>query len=87
MEELIIYRLSHGTTTADAHDVNNPNAKVWNYFPGGPESFIVITPQDLSITGITAVLCYFYEYRIKVSELFQSMQEYHKKRQAMGLAT
>lgn len=85
MEGLAVYRLPHGTTTADAHDVNNPNARVWDYFPGGPESFIVISPQDLSISGIKAMLCY--EYRIKVSELFQAMQDYHKKRQAMGLAS
>lgn len=85
LEGLSIYRLPHGTTTDDAHDVNNNYAEVWDCFPGGPESFIVITPQDLGITGISAAL--YGEYKIKVSEIFQSMQEYQKERQAMGLAT
>eukprot|EP00977_Amphora_coffeiformis_P024656 scaffold16595_cov232-Amphora_coffeaeformis.AAC.3 len=84
-EGLQIYRLHHGTTVDDAHDVNNPDAEVWDYFPGGRDSFLVITPQDLGITGISAVFCR--QYRIKVSELFQSIQEYHEKRQALGLAT
>ena len=85
MVGLDIYRLSHGTTIADAHNVNNPNAEVWHYAPGGPDRFIVISPHDLGITGIAAVLCG--EYRIKASELFQSMQQYHTKRQSDGLAT
>ena len=85
MEGLDIYRLPHGTTIADAHDVNNPDAEVWQYVPGGPERTIVITPQDLGITGIWAV--FRGEYRIKASELFQSMQKYHTERQTYGLAT
>ena len=77
--------MPHGTTIADAHDVNNLDAEVWEYTPGGPERFIVIGPQDLGITGIAAVLCG--EYRMKASELFQDMQEYHIERQSDGLAT
>jgi hypothetical protein len=77
--------LPHGTTIADAHNVNNPDAKMWHYTPGDPEIFIVIAPQDLGITGIMAWLCG--EYRIKASKLFQDMQELHTKRQSKGLAT
>jgi hypothetical protein len=82
---LDIYRLPHGTTIADAHNVNNPDAEMWHYTPGGPEIFIVVAPQDLGITGIMAWLCG--EYRIKASKLFQNMQKYHTKRQSDGLAT
>lgn len=82
---LDIYRLPHGTTIADAHNVKNPNAEMWHYTPGGPEIFILIAPQDLGITGIMAWLCG--EYRIQASELFQNMQKSHTKRQSEGLAT
>jgi hypothetical protein len=73
IEGLDIYRLPHGTTIADAHNVNNTDAELWHYTPGGPERFIVIAPQDLGITGIMAWWCG--GYRIKASELFHSMQE------------
>ena len=85
MEGLDIYRLSHGTTIADACDANNANAEHWRYFPCGPEVFISITPQDLGITGFWAVLCG--EYKIKASHLFREMQEYQTDRQSAGLAT
>ena len=85
MEGLDIYRLSHGTTIADACDPNNPNAEHWRYVAGGPEVFITIKPQDLGITGFWAVLCG--EYNIKASDLFRKMQENQTKRQAEGLAT
>jgi hypothetical protein len=85
IEGLDIYRLRHGTTIADAHNVNNPDAKMWHYTPGDPEIFIVIAPQDLGITGSMAWLCG--EYRIKASKLFQDMQKYQTKRQSDGLAT
>jgi hypothetical protein len=85
IEGLDIYRLPHGTTIADAQNVNNTDAELWHYTPGGPEIIIVIAPQDLGITGTMAWLCG--EYRIKASELFQDMKKYHTKRQSEGLAT
>ena len=85
MEGLDIYRLSHGTTVADALDPNNHNAEHWRYFPGGPEVLITIKPQDLGITGFWAVLCGV--YKIKASDLFGKMHRYQTNRQSAGLAT
>lgn len=85
MEGLDIYRLPHGTTIADACNSANPNAKHWQYFPGGPEVWITISPQDLGITGFWAVVCG--KYKIRASTIFQGMQEYHQQRQLEGLAT
>jgi hypothetical protein len=81
---LNIYRLPHGTTIADARDPNNPNASHYCYFPGGPEYLITITPGDLGINGVWALVCG--EYRIKASLAFAKMQEFHQRRQAKGLA-
>lgn len=82
---LRIFRLKHGTTVNDAEGGNSPDAEAWDYIPGGPERFIVVSPQDLGITGMWALL--FGEYKIKMSEVFQDMNEYHKRRQSKGLAT
>ena len=85
MEGLDIYRLSHGTTVADARDPNNSNAQHWRYVPGGQEVVIAITPQELGITGVWSWLCG--EYKIKASIIFDEMQQYHQQRQMKGLAT
>jgi hypothetical protein len=85
MVGLDIYRLPHGTTIADARDPNNPNASLWHYVPEGPECLITITPGDLGITGFWALMCG--EYRIKASVVFETMQKFHRERQAEGLAT
>mgnify|MGYP007080211435 CR=1 FL=1 len=80
MNGLDIYRLTHGTTIADACDPNNSSADHWRYLDGGPDLFITIKPQDLGITGVWAVVCG--EYKIKASDLFNEMKDYHTKRQA-----
>ena len=85
MEGLDIYRLTHGTTVADARDPNNSSADHWCYLVEGPDVFITIKPQDLGITGVWAVVCG--DYKIKASALFDKMQNYHTKRQSDGLAT
>lgn len=82
---LRIFRLKHGTTTNDAESGSSPDAEVWDYFPGGPERFIVISPQDLGITGMWALL--FGKYKIRMSKVFQDMKKYHMQRQSDGLAT
>jgi len=85
MEGLDIYRLTHGTTIADACDPNNSMADHWRYFDGGPDVFITIKPQDLGITGVWAVVCG--EYKIKASDIFYELNDYHTKLQSDGLAT
>ena len=85
MVGLDIYRLSHGATVADALDPNNHNTEHWCYVTGGTEVFITIKPENLGITGFWAVLCG--EYKIKASDLFRKMQEYHTRRQLRGCAT
>lgn len=82
---LRIFRLKHGTTINDAESGSSPDAEAWDYFPGGPERFIVISPQDLGISGMWALL--FGEYKIRMSKVFQDMKEYHMQRQSDGLAT
>jgi hypothetical protein len=69
LEGLDIYRLVHGTTTADAHDPMNHDAKFMQYTPGGEDVLIVIKPEDLGITGrFEAWWCG--SYAIKASEVF-----------------
>ena len=82
---LDIYRLSHGTTLADARDPTNNDAEFMQYAPGGQEILIVIKPEDLGVTGFSALLCG--SYRLKASDIFGQMEVYHKNRQARGLAT
>jgi hypothetical protein len=83
MEGLDIYRLSHGTTVADARDPTNSSVELMHYTPGGPEIFIVIKAKDLGITGLFALLCG--DYVIKASKIYSEMDAYHKNRQARGL--
>ena len=71
---LDIYRLTHGTTVADALDPNNPDAEHWRYSPGGPDVLITIKPQDLGITGVWALLCG--SYTIEASILFKQLQRW-----------
>lgn len=85
MEGLDIYRLSHGTTLADARNPTNQNAELLKYTPNGQEVMIVIRPVDLDITGVSAMLCG--EYTIRASEIFSQMERYQKSRQVRGLAT
>ena len=85
MVGLDIYRLAHGTTVDDARDSTNPRAQHWQFAPGGHEVFITITPQELGITGGWAWLCG--EYKIKASDIFDEMQNFHQNRQREGLAT
>lgn len=85
MEGLEIYKLSHGTTVADALDPSNPNAEHWQYTRGGPEVHITIAPRHLGITGLWAWFCG--DYTIKASGIFDTIQEYHRERQRKGLAT
>jgi hypothetical protein len=81
VEGLDIYRLSHGTTLADARDGNNPNASYWRYEHGGPEHFITIAPGDLGI--FRAFFCG--EYSLKASEIFKKMQRMQTSLQRDGL--
>ena len=83
LEGLDIYRLTHGTTISDACDPNNPNADHWRYVPGGPEAYIVITPQSLGIAGSWAAWCG--DYVTKASKLFREMDQLHTRRQLRGL--
>lgn len=87
MEGLDIYSLSHGTTIADALDPNNANAEHWQYTRGSPEVLITIAPRHLGITGLWAWLCGDYTIKIKASDIFDNIQEYHQGRQRKGLAT
>ena len=86
MVGLDIYRLSHGTTLADARDSTNNDAQFMEYIPGGPEILVIIKPEDLGITGFFASLMCG-SYTIKASKLFSDMDAYHKVRQGRGLAT
>ena len=70
---LDIYRLTHGTTVADACDRNNPNAQHLRYVSGGPEVFITIKAEELGITGFGAWLCG--DYTMKASKLFQDLTD------------
>lgn len=83
MVGLDIYRLPHGTTISDAENLTNGAAK-WTYKPGGQDCDIAITPLDLGITGIWAMLCG--EYRIPASEVYAKMSKYQKDRQLRKLA-
>jgi hypothetical protein len=83
VEGLDIYRLSHGTTLADARNGNNPKASYWRYEPGGPEHFITIAPGDLGITGFWAFFCG--GYSLKASEIFKEMQRMQTSLQRHGL--
>ena len=85
MVGLDIYRLSHGTTLADARDPNKNDAEFMQYTPGGQEILIVINPQDLGVAGFSAVLCG--SFTLKASAIFGQMEAYHKNRQSRGLAT
>jgi hypothetical protein len=85
MDGLDIYRLPHGTTLTDALNPNNLNASHYYYEPGGPEHLITITPGNLGITGVWALVCG--EYRIKASLAFEKMKKFHQSRQKKGLAT
>ena len=85
MKGLDIYRLPHGTKISDARDANNPDAQHWRYVPGGPEVHITIAPQDLGITGLWARICG--EYKIKASDVFDELQEFHQQRQREGFTT
>jgi hypothetical protein len=85
MKGLDIYRWRHGTTIADARDPTNANADHWHYFLTGPKYVITITPGDLDITGLWALVCG--EYTIKASAVFKKMQKYHQERQKEFLAT
>ena len=83
---LDIYRLSHGTTLANARDPTNHDAEHTQFSAdGGQEVLIVIKPEDLGITGFRAMLCG--TYTLKASDIFARMEAYHKSRQARGLAT
>jgi hypothetical protein len=86
LEGLDIYRLVHGTTTADARSGMNPQAKHTRYTPGGPEVLIVLELEDLGIEGCFASL-WCGPYTIKASNIFSDMDNYQKKRQARGLST
>jgi hypothetical protein len=83
VEGLDIFRLTHGTTMADARDPNNnnnnnPHAIHWRCSPGGPECIIAITPGDLGITtGFWAWMCG--DYRIKASVLYEKMKKVHQE--------
>jgi hypothetical protein len=57
----------------DAKNTTNGGEK-WTYLPGGPDCAIVITPVELGITGIWALVCG--EYRIPVSQLYEEMNSY-----------
>ena len=85
LEGLDIFRLPHGTTVNDAMNGNNGASK-WAYFPStGLDDEIHIRPQDLGITGFWSV--FWGGYRVKVSEIFDEMNSFHKARQSQGLAT
>jgi hypothetical protein len=83
MVGLDIYRLPHGTTITDAKNTTN-GAEKWTYSPGGQDRHIVITPAELGIIGIWAMLCG--EYRIPVSDIYEEMNSYQKERQNNMLA-
>ena len=76
MVGLDIYRMTHGTTIQDAEH--------WRYEPGGEEIFITITPQDLGIPPVWAFFCR--DYKLKASDIFETINECHKDRQRRGLA-
>lgn len=83
IEGLDIYRLPYGTTIMDAESTTN-GAEKWTYFPRGEGLNIVISPAELGITGIWAMLCG--EYKIPLSEIYEEMNLYQKDRQRRGLA-
>jgi hypothetical protein len=80
---LYIYRLPHGTTITDAKNATN-GAEKWTYLPEGPDCAIVITPAELGITGIWAMLCG--EYIVPASEVYAKMNKCQKDRQLRKLA-
>jgi hypothetical protein len=78
---LDIYKLLHETTIMDAKNLTNGGEK-WTYLPGGQDRNIVITPQELGIAGIWAMVCG--EYRISVSEIYEEMNQYQKRITKIG---
>jgi hypothetical protein len=84
---LDIYRLPHGTTIMDAKNATN-GAEKWTYSPDSQtdsqDRNIIITPAELGITGIWALVCG--GYRIPVSQIYEQMNSYQKERQHDMLA-
>ena len=78
-----IYRLPHNTTTQDA--VKNTNgASKWSHKAGDEDSEIVITPEDLGITGFWATICG--SYKLSVAAMYAEMNKYQSERQRHLLA-
>lgn len=84
LEGLDIFRLPHGTIVDDAINGRNGASK-WAYFPNnGTDSEIHVRPQDLGITGFWSFV--WGGYKVKMSEVFHKMNDYHTARQKRGLA-
>lgn len=80
---LDIYKLPYNTTMQDA--VNNTNgASNWSYHPGDEDSEIVITPEDLGITGFWATICG--SYKLSVAAIYEEMSNHQSERQRNLLA-
>ena len=81
---LDVYKLPHSTTVDDAIH-GRRGATKWTYIPGGVDNEIVIGPQDLGILGPASVACS--PFILKLSDIFEEMNEHHQKRQLNGLST
>lgn len=78
-----IYRLPYNTTTQDAVNKTNGASK-WSYQPGDEDSEIVITPEDLGITGFWATICG--SYKVSVASIYEEMNKHQSERQRNLLA-
>ena len=70
-----IYGLPYNTTTQDG--ANNTNgASTWSYQPGDEDGEIVITPEDLGITGFWSWATTCGSYELSVAAMYEEINNF-----------